>query len=233
MIVIKIADLPIGIDNRFSHIETLASEYLTDQSPVFTVSVTDSEIEEERTISGTSYGDGYYESIVAYRKIAEVLPDYDAFVFHGSVISMGEKAYVITANSGVGKTTHTRLWLDVFSEQADILNGDKPIIRLIDGKPFACGTPWKGKEAYGKNAMLVVGGIAFLSRSETNKAEIISPAEAATRFMSQIYLPKKSKSALIKTMRLADRVIGGVRLVSLQCNMEREAALVCKRALAD
>ncbi|MBE6644878.1 MAG: hypothetical protein E7612_05805 [Ruminococcaceae bacterium] len=230
MIKIGIAQLTVGIENRFDHIEDMSVEYLSDGDPAFCVSVSDSDIEEERISSQTNYGSGYYESIVAYRKIAERLPEFDAFLFHGSVIAMRGKAYIITASSGVGKTTHTRLWLSEFGEEAHILNGDKPIVRIIDGKTYACGTPWKGKEGYGINEILPVEGIAFLTRAEHNKAFEISPTEAVTRFMSQIYLPKQNKLSLIKTMKLADSVIKSVKLVHLECNMHPAAARICKEA---
>ena len=231
MIKIKLANLAIGIDNRYKNIELLAQDYLTDEEPLFTVSVTDAEIEEERVSSATDSSPAYYESIVAYRKIAEILPEYDAFLFHGSVIELNGNAYVITAHSGVGKTTHTRLWMQEFGDEVSILNGDKPTLRIIDGIPYACGTPWQGKENYGKNDIKPLRGFAFLSRGEVNRAYEIEPKEAVIRFMSQIYLPKKSKTNLVKTLSLADFVIKNAKLVHLECNMDAEAAHVCRRAL--
>ena len=46
-------------------------------------------------------------------------------------------AYVFSADSGTGKSTHTQLWLEHFGDRAYILNDDKPAIRLIDGKVYA------------------------------------------------------------------------------------------------
>ena len=207
MICLSIAGLTVGIDNRFDYISELAKDYLIDEKPLFVVSVSREDILKEKESSGTNHTDGYYESIISYRKIAEILPEYDAFLFHGSVISYKDNAYVITANSGVGKTTHTRLWLSEFKDEAHVLNGDKPIIRIMDGVAYACGTPWQGKENYGCNEILALSGIAFLERGEGNCALDISPTDAVTRFMSQIYLPKSNLSVLAKTMRLADKVI--------------------------
>ena len=231
MITVNIAHLPIGIDNKFDYIEDYAKDYLTDEKPLFVVSVTSEEIEKEKISSGTNHTQGYYESIVAYRKIAEVLPSYDAFLFHGSVIAYRGAAYIITANSGVGKTTHTRLWLSQFPNEAHVLNGDKPIVRIIDGVAYACGTPWQGKENYGRNEILPLAGISFLERGEENSARGISPSDAVTRFMTQIYLPKSNVALLAKTMRLADRVIRETHLVLLECNMNPDAAYVCRKAL--
>ena len=233
MITLNIARLPIGIDNRFDYISELAKDYLTDEEPIFTVSVSSEEILKEKESSATNHTDGYYESIIAYRKIAEILPEYDAFLFHGSVIAYEGCAFVITANSGVGKTTHTRLWLSEFKESAHVLNGDKPIIRIIDGTAYACGTPWQGKENYGRNEILELSGISFLERGAENVARNISASDAVTRFMSQIYLPKTNLSMLAKTMRLADTVIRGTHLVLLECNMNPEAAHVSLAALLE
>ncbi len=231
MITIKIAGLPIGIDNRYELVEIVAKDYMTNEKPLFTVSVNDEDIEDGKEAVGSDLPDEYYESVLAYRKIAEKLPEYDAFLFHGSVITVGGKAYVITANSGVGKTTHTRLWLSEFKDEVEILNGDKPTMRIIDGVPYACGTPWKGKECYGVNKIAPIAGFAFLTRGKENRAEKISAGDAVIRFMSQIYLPKKSKAMLSKTMLLADKVLRSSTLIHLECNMEPEAAHVAREAL--
>ena len=231
MTVIKIAGLNIGIDNRYPHLELQVRDYITNEAPLFCVSVTEDEIDGEKSFSATDRPRGYYESIVAYRKIAEKLSEYDAFLFHGSVIEYKDMAYIITANSGVGKTTHTRLWISEFSGEVDIINGDKPIVRIIDGVAYACGTPWQGKENFGKNAIRPLRGIAFLSRGAENRASSVSPSDAVLRFMKQIYIPKESASGTVTTMLLADKVINAVRLVSLECNMDPEAAHVCRAAL--
>lgn len=232
MIVIRIADIPIGIDNKFSYITRLAKDYLTDEAPLFTVSVSDAEREKERSLDVGISDDGYLEGIVAYRKIAEELPKYDAFVFHGAVLNVEGRAYAFTAKSGVGKTTHTRLWLSEFGEKAHYLNGDKPVIRFIDGAPYAFGTPWRGKEGYGTNESAPLLAIALLERGELNSARTINSTDSVLKLMGQIYLPKDPTAALL-TMRLADRITKTVKFVELKCNMEPDAAHVAYAALAD
>lgn len=233
MITIEIAGLPIGIDNKYEHLSIQARDYLSDKEPIFTVSVSEDEIDAERKITGTDYPSGYYESVMAYRKIADKLPEYDAFLFHGCVIELDGKAYIFTAKSGVGKTTHMRIWISQFGREISVINGDKPTVRIIDGVPYASGTPWRGKEGYGKNVVREVAGIVFVNRGEVNIASKITAPEALNAFMSQIYLPRKNQPNLIKTMRLADSFIKAVRLVRLECNMEPEAAHVCRRALLE
>lgn len=230
MIVIKLADLAIGIDNRFDYLNKLTYEYQSNDEPLFIVSATHEDIERERKQSEYSFSDGYLESIVVYRKIAERIPEYEAFVFHGAVLNYEGNAYAFTAKSGVGKTTHTSLWLSEFGDKVHYLNGDKPIIRFIDGKAYASGTPWRGKEGYGVNETAPLCGIVLLERAEQNSAKKIDPSTGVLRLFGQMYLPKNEENMKL-TMKLANRVINSVNFVELKCNMNPEAAHVAKESL--
>lgn len=232
MIKIDIGGICVAVDNKYDYIERLASDYLTDALPEFCVSASAEEIAEERIKSEVNASDAYFESIVSYRNIAEVLPTLDAFVFHGSVIKYGDKAYIVTAKSGVGKTTHTRLWLSEFKRDAYVLNGDKPVIRYKDGEFFVCGTPWRGKEMYGVYETAPLGGIAFLERGAENKSYRINVSDSLSRLIPQVYKPK-NRVAVIKTMALMDKLLKELPLVRLECNMDPDAAHVAKDALVD
>lgn len=230
MIKISVAGLNVELKNKYPFIEQYAEDYITSScSTDITVEAEESEIDLEAMEAPENAPRGYLESIVLYRAIAEQLPKYSAFVFHGAVIAKDGKAYIVTARSGVGKTTHLRLWLDVFGEDVHILNGDKPIIRIIDGKAYACATPWRGKEGYGVPEMLPLCGIGFLERGEFNAAEQITVGEALMRFVSQIYIPNE-KSAASAVLSIADKVLSSVPLYKLSVNVEKDAAVVAYNA---
>lgn len=231
MTTIRIAGIPIGIDSRYDYTRGYVRDYVTDEPPLFTVSASDADIAAEHEAAEIKVSDEYAENVVLYRKIAERLPEYDALVFHGAVLEYDGVAYAVTAHSGVGKTTHTRLWLSEFPEKAKILNGDKPIIRIIDGKPYACATPWMGKEGYGYNAVRPLGGIAFLARGKVNLARRVTPEAVLMRFMNQVYISKGDALSLTRSMRVCDKILTGVPLFELECNMDPEAAHVSRDAL--
>ena len=230
MVRIKLANLCIEVDNKYTFFEKLARDYITNDAPLFSVSATDDEIVEEGKCEEGDFSPGYLESIVIYRKIAEKLPEYDAFVFHSAVLSYKGKAYAFTAKSGVGKTTHTRLWLSEFGEDAYYINGDKPIVRFIDGKPVVFGTPYKGKENYGVNESALLASIAFVERAEKNSAESKSADDISSRLATQIYIPKDPMNA-IRALRLIDRLARSVSLVELKVNEEPDAAHVARQAM--
>ncbi len=230
MVTVKIAGINIGIKYRYEFTRSYVSGYITEAEPDFTVEATDEDLAIEKSLAEEPTENEYLEYVAVYRKIADKLTEYGGAVVHGAVLELDGKAYMITARSGVGKTTHVRLWLQRFGERVSVLNGDKPVIRVIDGKIYACGTPWNGKEGYGRSAVTELGGIAFLERGEENSCKSISAAEGLVRFMGQIYMNTQSPTALKNTLRLADKILSEVPLYEFRCNMDISAAEMAARA---
>ena len=106
-------------------------------------------------------------------------------MLHSSAVVVDGYAYLFSADSGVGKSTHTDLWLKLLGEKAFIVNDDKPAIRNIDGEWFVYGTPWCGKNNTNKNAKIKLGAIVFLERSEDNWIEQEEIKEAIPKFFKQ------------------------------------------------
>jgi hypothetical protein len=232
MTVISVADLVIELRNKYKYTKDFCSGYESDLEPTFSVEATEEQICAEAAVSEEGLSNGYLESVVLYRNIAERLPEFSATVFHGAVIALGGVAYLVTAKSGVGKTTHLGLWLSEFGSDVHILNGDKPILRVIDGVVYACGTPWRGKEFYGVNEMLPLGGIAFLSRAPENSAVRVTPSEVLNEFITQSYVPKNPIGARLGLITL-NKILTSTPLHRLYVNMDPEAAHVARRAFTE
>lgn len=232
---ICLAGLPISIQTSYSLTKELCADYLTDAPPAFSVAVSDADIVREQEYSireaimeglqPIRYTEDYLESIAVYRAIAEQLPSYQAAVFHSAVIAVDGAAYLFTAKSGTGKTTHIRLWQELFGDRAQVVNGDKPIVRLIDSKLFACGTPWSGKEEMHTNQMVPIRGISILERDTVNHIEKIPASSALPILMQQIYRPRDTQSMRL-TVQLLSQILSLNCIYCLGCNMDIEAARV-------
>ena len=237
---IRIAGISIEIHTLYDSLP-YSENYETDETPAFTVSTTAQDIlaEQKKSIAECAYEGIPYpnyapaelENTAIYRKIAMKLPEYDAFVFHGAAVAVGETAYLFTAKSGTGKTTHTNLWLKNI-EGSYIVNGDKPILRMIDGKPYVCGTPWMGKEALGCNKNVPLAAICLLSRGTENHIEKTDFQKMYPRLIGQCYRPPKG-ALVAKTIKLLERIGKYVPIYELTCNMEDEAAMVAFGGMAD
>lgn len=223
MFVISIAGINIGIDNRYPFVKQHCRDFITDAEPEFCVSVTDGQIERERACSEHSFDNGYLESVCIYRDIAMQLPSYDAFLMHAAVVRFEDNAYAFSAKSGTGKTTHIKLWRRTLGEGLTVINGDKPVLRYFDGKLFACGTPWGGKEGLYSNSMAPLKSICFIARGADNRIERLSAAQALGLVAHQILIPK-DKDCAGKTLDMISRMIGEIPIYRLYCNISEEAA---------
>lgn len=176
------------------------------------------------------YSDRYMETQAILRKVADALLMKDKLLFHGSCLAVGGRAYMFTAPSGTGKTTHTRLWLELLPE-AHVLNGDKPFLALEpDGQVLCCADPWQGKENYGTNEILPLQAICIIHRGESNRIEEIGFSEAFADLIRQAYRPEGG-DGMLKTLPLVGRIGQGVKLYRLWCNMDLEAAKVSSAAM--
>ena len=220
MITISVAGLNVGIDNQYDILPYL-KDFVTETEPDFTVRVTPEEIAAEGRAA--QHTPDYLEFICINRKIAEVLPAYNAFLFHGAAILKDDLAFLFTAPSGTGKTTHCKLWSFVYRETCEMLNGDKPIIRLIDGAFCACGTPWRGKEGFGGNKIKKIAGICLLNRGKENQIRRVPADEILPFLMKQVYLPKNPVQ-LAAQLSLMDACFRTVPLYSMECFVTPGAA---------
>ncbi len=230
--VFKIADLYIEIETKRRRVYRYCRDYLCEDYPRidFRVCVTEEEVIAELPMGCSSENatlrDLYYAELSAiYRKICEHALEHDAFVMHGALIEYENKGYLFTAKSGTGKTTHINLWRQAFGEDnVTVVNGDKPILRFIDGKMYAYGTPWCGKEGFNVNTRVELSAICFLERNAENSIAKISDTAALPLLFSQIMIVDSAN--LLKQLELIDSLFEATPTYLLKCNMEEEAARV-------
>ena len=151
--------------------------------PDYTIYVTKAEIDAQRRLT-PEYGVDLLEGFVILGKLANYLLEYEKTIYvHGSVVAYKNSAYMFTADSGVGKTTHSRLWTSNLKDSY-IINGDKPFISTGDSI-MAWGSPWCGSERYNRNVGVQLKAICFLERSEKNSITEICFQDALPQLAKQ------------------------------------------------
>lgn len=224
MFRIEMAGLVIGIDNQWEYVSRLCERYKIDtEKEDFRVSVTEEEILEEQSQGTGQFSYPYCEAICLYRRICLRLIDYDGFLMHSAAVALDGKAYIFAAKSGVGKTTHMRLWMKEFGDRLQVINGDKPVFRFREGKLYACGTPWCGKEGLGNPIMAPVKAVCFLEQSPDNSIRRLETGEVVGRIFHQMLMPK-GETAANRFLDLVDKMLASVDYYLLRCNREQEAA---------
>lgn len=223
--VCKFADFVVDFKNTSLEVETYLKEYISTEKPQFEIQVTTDEIAHARTLTTVTNSIVQAELSAFCTKLLSILPLHGAMFLHASLIDVNNVGIAFTAISGTGKSTHTLLWQKLLGDNVQVINGDKPIVRFEDGIPYGYGTPWCGKEHWGKNARTPIKHICFIERSETNSCEKITANEALKGIFSQLHIPKDPTAAL-KTLELLDKLLKAVNIWVIKCNTDISAAEV-------
>jgi len=238
---IRIAGRVVSVTALFASTREYCNAYLCEAEPDFSVLLTPQDIafeqsvtDLERTVESLpviSMDDALLERTALQRKIAEKLFEYDTLLFHGSVISVDGEAYLFTAKSGTGKSTHTRLWRKVLGDRAVMVNDDKPFLVAKEDAILACGSPWNGKHGLGNNLVVPLKAICILERGEQNKIHRISANEALPMLLQQSNRPRMPM-LLSKYMELLEKIADKIAFYRLECNISLDAAMVSYQAMS-
>lgn len=231
---VSLAGFPMRVICRHEENRAFLEDYLTDRAPLFTVEPTAADLEKARRGfvaaygiddgAETSFSERFLENNALHALIAERLATYDTLLFHGSALCMDGQAFVFTAPSGTGKSTHARLWRRVFGDRVWMINDDKPLLRLEEGGVRVYGSPWDGKHRLSRNASAPLRAILRLYRSPENRLAPMERADAFQTLLGQGFASETPDSAR-HILALKTRLLDSTAFYSLYCNMEPEAAL--------
>ncbi len=96
---------------------------------------------------------------------------------HSSVVVCNGRAVMCLGESGTGKSTHTRLWLENIAA-THLLNDDSPIVRCCDGGVLVCGSPWSGKTHCYRPEQYPIAGLLRLEQRPQNTIRRLGTLEA-------------------------------------------------------
>ncbi|MBQ6387654.1 MAG: hypothetical protein IJH96_03430 [Ruminococcus sp.] len=181
-----------------------------------------------KLVKGTTFAQA--ESLGVSSLFNRAVIPYAAMLIHSSALVYKGKAYLFSADSGVGKSTHTRLWLQAFGDCAHIMNDDAPVVRLFDNEILACGTPFDGGSGIALNETYPLGAIVFLERGEENNVRVPDTKEVIRRlyFQTAHFVGAKDAEAMLHNF---DVLLGRAEFYVLSCNTDVSAAHTAYRAI--
>lgn len=149
---------------------------------------------------------------------------FDGLMLHASAVEHDGRAYLFSGPSGMGKSTHTKLWQQVFGPAAQVFNDDKPALRFVDGKWYAYGTPWCGKDGINQNKKVPLAGICFLKRGEENTIRQLSVTEAVPSIISQTRRKFRDSNLMNLMLQNIERLVTMIPVFELYNKPEPAAA---------
>lgn len=237
---LKIAGRVGSVAGLFESTPIFLENYVTDEPADFSVSVLPEDLKKEqimRDLEAREEGlkprvstEPFLERLAILRKFGEKLMEYDTLLVHGSAVAVDGVGYLFTAPCGTGKSTHTRLWRQVFGERAVMINDDKPFVRISETGATICGSPWSGKHGLDTNVEVPLGGICLLERGKENQIRRILPEElaAVTRELRWFMEPE----LVLVFDGLANVLLRRVPVWHMACNMDPEAAVMAQVAMS-
>lgn len=149
------------------------------------------------TILGTDSGVCHYLSVEWLKEeiergnhlenffcIEKLLMRFDAMILHSCHIQKNKQSILFTAPSGTGKSTQGELWQ--IYKGAEIINGDRTIIRKKNDAWYAYGAPFCGTSNINLNRQAPIKAIVVLQQASYDYAERIYGHRAFVAIYSEL-----------------------------------------------
>jgi len=149
---------------------------------------------------------------------------FNGLMLHASAVEYRGRAYLFSGPSTVGKSTHTRLWQTLLGADVQVLNDDKPALRLVNDRWHSYGTPWCGKDGINQNMKVPLAGICFLKQAKNNCIRQMSPMEAVSYILSQTMYKLENKSDMELLLCHIDKLARAIPVYELECLPDLAAA---------
>ena len=145
-------------------------------------------------------------------------------MLHSAAVEYEGRAYLFSGPSTVGKSTHTRLWREIFGDGVQFFNDDKPALRCEDGIWYAYGTPWCGKDGINQNIRAPIAGICFLKQGPVNEIRQLSTQEAMIYTISQSTKKLPAADKMTDLLNTVDALVRQIPMYELENKPEPAAA---------
>ena len=155
---------------------------------------------------------------------------YGGILLHSSAVELDGKAYLFSGPSGVGKSTHTGFWRELFPNSR-IFNDDKPALRQIEGVWYAYGTPWSGKHKININMKAPLAGICFLKQGDELGIRRLSTIEAVPYLIHQTIHYFYNESKLDMMLKCVESLATQIPIYELSSTPVVDAAKMSYEAM--
>lgn len=236
----KIAGHTALVTSLFDSTKDYCKAYLTEDEPEFSITVTREDLAFEQAellaearaegMKPRKFTDPFLDRAAIQRGFADHLFEKNILLCHGSTVAVDGRAYLFTAKCGTGKSTHTRLWREVFGDRAVMVNDDKPFLILTEDGVLACGAPWSGKHGLDTNVTLPLGGICILERGPENTIRPASLDEALPRLLHETHCPQGQEDRFRAQVA---RLAANVPLWHMECTKDPDAARTAHGAMSN
>lgn len=153
-------------------------------------------------------------SVLAAHFSDSLLP-FDRVIIHSVALRRQDKAYLICAASGTGKTTQARFLQQLHPGEFGIICGDRPVLEFREKEIVVHPSPWNGKEDLHGAEAAGLAGIILLERGDENRIVSVTEREAAFSLYPQFIQTSVEPQNIRRVVQLEIRALKAVPLWKL------------------
>lgn len=170
-----------------------------------------------------SFADTFCENgnWLLYMGLQRLVLPYNRFFLHASAVIYQGKAYLFSAPSGGGKSTHANLWKQHFG--AKIINGDKVLIEVRDGQCIAHGSPVAGSSGIYEKEAAPIAAIYLIKKEKQNRIFPVSPRCAILSLYSEAIKCNQDPTFNSRLLDLIEKLQMHVQISCLACLPDKSA----------
>ena len=127
---------------------------------------------------------------------------------HGCGILDEDDGYLFLGQSGAGKSTIARLWLD--EKRAVVLSDDRVVVRGDGDGLWIYGTPWHGEAPLASPRRARLKEVFLLRQLDRHEVSPVSRTDAVARMFAASFPPFHDAAAVDFTLGFLDRVAATV-----------------------
>lgn len=161
--------------------------------------------------------------------LSRILLRQGGLILHASYIIWNGCGILFTAPSGTGKSTQAGLWEKY--RGAEIINGDRAVIRKREGKQRAYSLPFSGTSGICRNVSCPLQAIVVLGQAKTNILRYLSDSEAVKYLYSQCAVNRWNGAEVSLVMDLLQKLVREVPVLRLDCLPDESAVEVLEKCL--
>ena len=147
---------------------------------------------------------------------------------HGcGLLDAAGRGYVFAGQSGAGKSTMARLWVD--QPGVTVLSDERVVLRTDRDRITIHGTPWHGDAGLVSPLGGELAAVFLLNHSAIHTVVPTGGSRAAAQLLACSFMPFHSAAAVDRTTRAIEQVIGDVQCYDLRFAPDRSVIDVLTR----
>lgn len=150
-------------------------------------------------------------------------------ILHSAFIEWQKKGILFTAPSGTGKSTQAELWRKY--QDAEIINGDRAVLRRLENSWQASGLPYAGSSKIFRNESWDIGAIVVLRQGTVNEIQRLRPVEAFKWIYSELIIRHWDETYQHNLMELLSDLAVNVPVYLMKCLPDESAVNKLKSCL--